>query len=269
MALIKGKNIDISAISFSEPKVLDNGAKLIYVNNKGGKFMIQTPWMELPWTMSCFNEGPYPKYSIDMSFRGVDENVDLQRFYDKIEQLDNRIIQYGIDNSVQLFKIKNASEDVVRAKYNTIIKLSKDKETGEPDGKYPASFKLKVPQRNDVWECSVKEKNGEFLDINNSDGEHILEDILVKNCKMRAIIQCVGIWVASGNYMCQWKLVTAEVESIAAKETESFIVDSDNEDDEHEDKQNKNLVDSSDEESDDGEPEETVVVKKKKKNNKK
>ena len=48
--------------------------------------------------------------------------------------------------------------------------------------------------------------------INDSENPDNCEDIFVKNTRVRAIITCVGLWVASGNYMCQWKLTRAEVD---------------------------------------------------------
>ena len=51
--------------------------------------------------------------------------------------------------------------------------------------------------------------------------------ILVKNTKSRCILQCVGLWIASGNCMCQWKLVKVEID---VPETScDFIPDSDEE----------------------------------------
>ena len=79
-SVVKGKNIDASKVTFSAPKILDNGAKLVYVNYDGGRFTIQTPWMGLPWAMSSFTDDKYPKHSVTLSFRGMEENVELLHF---------------------------------------------------------------------------------------------------------------------------------------------------------------------------------------------
>ena len=63
MSLVKAKNISSTSITTSKPKTLDNGAKLVYVNYNGGRFNVQTPWLKIPWDLSCYDEGPYPKYS--------------------------------------------------------------------------------------------------------------------------------------------------------------------------------------------------------------
>ena len=87
MSLVKGKNIDTNAITFSVPKSLDNGAKLVYVNYNLGRFSVQTPWMTMPWKLGAYTDGDYPKYSIDLSFKGMDENPDLKGFHDKFKGL--------------------------------------------------------------------------------------------------------------------------------------------------------------------------------------
>ena len=230
MSLVKGKNIDTNAITFSVPKTLDNGAKLVYVNYNQGRFSVQTPWMTMPWKMGAYTDGEYPKYSIDLSFKGMDENPDLQAFYDKFKALEQTIIDGGLENSVAWFKKNIKSREGVAEKFNPIIKESRDKETGEPDGKWPPSMKVKVPRRDGVWEFKVSNKDGTHYKINDTENPDNCEDLFVKNTRVRGIIQCVGLWVASGNYMCQWKLTKAEVEVPETFSNDDFLDDSDNED---------------------------------------
>ena len=248
MSLIKGKNIDTSKVAFSQPRVLDNGAKLVYLNYGGGRLSIQTPWMSMPWKMGAYLEGDYPKYSVDLTFKGMEENPELQGFHDKLIELEDKIIEGGAENSVSWFKKKAASKDVVEALFSRIVKVSTDKDTGEPDGKWPPTMKVKVPRRDNVWETKVSDKSGKIYDINNTESGDNLENLLVKNTRMRGIIQCVGLWVASGSYMCQWKLTKAEVEVPESSGQHEFLEDSDNEDDNEEAPDNF-IEDSNDEDN--------------------
>jgi len=269
-SLVKGKNLDVSKITFSSPKVLDNGAKLVYVNYAGGRFNIQTPWMALNWNMSAYTEGPYPKYSAELSFKGMDESEDLQQFYDKFTDVQNAIIDGGVENSVSWFKKKKPSRETVEALFNDMIKLSRDKETGEPDGKWPAAFRVKVPCMNGKWECKLYDNERNQLPINEGDADELtkVEDVLVKNTRVRGILQCVGLWIASGNYMCQWKLTRAEVDVPSTEGNHSFLPDSDGEDDEGESASTSNtqpaMLDDSEDENDGAaaEPEPEPTVKK-------
>ena len=47
---------------------------------------------------------------------------------------------------------------------------------------------------------------------------------------MKCIMTCVGLWVASGNYMCQWELTRAEVDVPESAGGGEFLPDSDDED---------------------------------------
>ena len=171
MSLVKGKNIDTSVVSFAVPRTLDNGAKLVYVNYNGGRFSVQTPWMSMPWKMGKYEEEKYPKYSLDLSFKGMDENPELKGFHDKLKDLEQRIIDGGFENKVSWLRLdpKKTTRDVVDSKFNPIIKESKDKETGEPDGKWPPSMKLKAPRRDGTWEFKVSNTNGTEYNINNTE----------------------------------------------------------------------------------------------------
>ena len=163
--------------------------------------------------------------------------------------MEEKIIDGGFGNSVSWFKKKPSSRDVVEALFSRIVKVSTDKDTGEPDGKWPPSMKVKVPRRDGIWETKVSDKSGKVYDINNSDSGDNLEELLVKNTKMRAIIQCVGLWVASGSYMCQWKLTKAEIEVPESSGQHEFLADSDDEDGEE---APDNFIEDSNDEDGDG-----------------
>ena len=173
--LVKGKNIDTSKITFSAPKILDNGAKLVYMNYNGGRLSIQSPWMSMPWKMGVYEPegGGYPKYSVDLTFKGMEDNPDLLGFHDKLLELENKIIEAGVENSVAWFKKKTTSKDVVDALFSKMIKVSTDRETGEPDGKWPPTMKLKVPRRDNDWETKVQDKDGKVFNINEKDGDNL------------------------------------------------------------------------------------------------
>ena len=228
--LVKGKNIDTSKISFSAPRVLDNGAKLVYMNYNGGRLSVQTPWMEMPWKMGIFTEGEYPKYSVDLSFKGMDDTPELTQFHDRFLELQDKIVDAGHENSVAWFKKKQANRDVVEAIFTPMIKVSKDRDTGEPDGKWPPSMKLKVPRRDGTWETKVCDKSGKSYNVNDPDSGDNMEDLLVKQTRMRGIIQCVGLWISANSFMCQWKLTKAEIEVPETHRNHEFLADSDGED---------------------------------------
>lgn len=228
-SIVKGKNISTKKVTFSSPRVLDSGAKLVYVNYNEGRFNVQTPWMNLPWELKTYEDEKVKKYTLTLSFRGMDENPTMSDFHDKLVELEQRIIEGGVQNSVAWFKKKNLTKDTVEALFNPIVKVSTDKETGEPDGKWPPSMRAKVPYRDSKFQCKVYDKEGTQFRINDPESGDVIEDIFVKGAKVRCILQCVGLWISSGNYMCQWQVTKAEVELPEGMSNHNFLPDSDGE----------------------------------------
>ena len=225
---------DIDNVKFSEPKSLSNGGKAIYLNyeTEGTKQIIvfQTPKMMCPYGLSCFDQGEYPKYSLEMSFGGMDDDPTLERFFQNIESIDNKLISEGMKNSQAWFKKKKISEEVVTALYAPGIKVSKDKDTGEPNNKYP--FK------DDRFTCNVYDNKKTKIEDN-------VSDLLGKGCRVQCLIQCVGLWFAGGKYGCSWKIVQVKVNPSKSITGYSFVDDSDDDDD------NSNKLKSADAESED------------------
>ena len=75
--VVKGNKVNVSKLTFSDVKTNSNGGKTVYINN-GGIFRVQTPIMTLPYDMSVY-EGDYPKYTIEVSFRDMEENPKIAR----------------------------------------------------------------------------------------------------------------------------------------------------------------------------------------------
>ena len=256
MSLVKGKNVSMSAVTVSAAKSLDNGAKLVYVNYNKGRFNIQTPPMELAWDVNCYDEGPYPKYSCEVSFKGMDEDTkqgrELKGFHDKMVELEEKLIDEGVKNGSSWFKIAKGkvNKDVISSKFGPLVRVSKNKE-GEPDGKWPSTMRLKLQYKDDKFGCKLYDTEGDQFLINNPESTHKIDSILLKGSKVKCVIQCVGLWIASGNYMCQWQLVKAEVEIPEGMVGDDFLPDTDDEDDDNGDVEEvdpKMLEDSEDEE---------------------
>ena len=247
----------MSAVSVSAAKSLDNGAKLVYVNYNKGRFNIQTPPMELAWDVNCYDEGPYPKYSCEVSFKGMDEDTkhgrELKGFHDKMVELEDKLIDEGVKNGSAWFKLPKGkvNKDVISSKFGPLVRVSKNKE-GEPDGKWPSTMRLKLQYKDEKFGCKLYDTEGDQFLINNPESTHNIDSILLKGSKVKCVIQCVGLWIASGNYMCQWQLVKAEVEIREGMVGDDFLPDTDDEDDdgsgETEEVDPKMLEDSEDEE---------------------
>jgi hypothetical protein len=254
---IKGKNLKPELVSISDkPSVMDSGAKYVWVGYEQSgapkNLVVQTPTMSLPFGMNCYDKGEYPKYSTEISFGGTDKNT--QAFYEKMCLMDEALVDAGVKNSMAWFKKKKASRDVIDAMYNRTVKVPTDKETGEELTQFPKRMRLKIPCKDNKFECEVFNTKGEKLTAP-------LGEVLVRGATVKAIIQCVGLWVSSSNYMCQWKLVRAEVDVPESSGSYDFLPDTDDEGVEDgeevvetkKSEPTKTTVDDTDEEDDDDE----------------
>ncbi len=234
-SIILPSNFDVSSVTYSAPRTLDNGGRAIYMGLNRSPIVLQTPEMIAPYGVSNWNDdgkGP-DKYSLDLSFKGKDDRPNLNTFFEKMVALDKKLVQDGVDNSMTWLKKKYNSVDVVEALYTPMVKYAKDKTTGEITDKYPPVFKLKIPFVNNAFQCEVYDNKRKPVDL-----KQLIDTGAFKGAKVTAIIQCLGIWVAGGKYGCSWKILQMRVsppqtiKGYAFKEIEDDKVDdSDIEDD--------------------------------------
>ena len=207
-SIVLPSNLNVSNISYSAPRTLDNGGRVIYMNLNRSPIVIQTPEMVAPYGVSNWNDdgkGP-DKYTLDLSFKGKEVRDKLNVFFEKMVALDKKLVHDGVDNSMTWLKKKINSADVVEALYTPIVKYAKDKTTGEITDKYPPSMKLKLPFINGTFQCEVYDTKRRQVNL-----KELIDNGSLKGAKVTAIIQCQGLWVAGGKYGCSWKVLQMRV----------------------------------------------------------
>lgn len=221
-SILLPKNFHIQNVTFGNIKSLDNGGKTIYIGYNGKPLILQTPEMTAPfgstkWSPTGSDVGK-DKYSLEMSFKGLETSTNLQNFHNLIEQLDEKFVETALDNSTNWFKKKYNSKDVLAALYTPLLKRSKNKETGEPDDKYPPTFRINLPFKDDKIDCEIYNKEKQIIPLASID----------KGSKVTAILQCLGIWVAGGKFGCSWKVIQLRVIAPEAIRGFAFNEDDDN-----------------------------------------
>ena len=189
-------------IEFRPPRVLDHGGKIIGISYDGKPLHLQLPEMVCPYGTNVYNDptgSAPPKYSLDFSFRGEEENERLAKFHSQLERLEEVLVERAVENSTTWFK-KKQSKEVIQAFFSPLLKRSIDKETQEPDGKYPDTFKVKLNVRNDEFECKVFDADNALLD-------EPLDTLIVKGTKATALVQPSFIWFAGGKFGLTTKAV--------------------------------------------------------------
>ncbi len=252
-SIITAANFDVNAIAYGVPKLNDNGGKSIYVSLNKTPIILQTPEMYAPFGKQKWDtERGTVKYTLDLSFKGMDSRENLNTFYEKMTAFDNKLIDDALENSFDWLKKKNVSRDVIQALYTKMIRHPVDKATGEVSTKYPPTFKLSLPFKDNAFTCDVYDRNKNLVDLNT---------IETKGSKVTAIIQCLGIWVAAGKFGCTWKVLQmrvvppASISGYAFKDVEPCIDDENSDDGDQEVSLKKrsnptHLIDSSEDELD-------------------
>jgi hypothetical protein len=265
MATLRVSDINLKNVSFSAPKTLDNGGKIIYVNYNGGKMYVNSPEGDIPFDPNYFAEDGKPdteskagKYSIILSIKKGEKG--MQEFNDVFTAFDEHIIQMAKEHSQSWFKKPKISEDALRELYTPQIKISVDSETGEPTT-YPPKFTYKVVKRDGKFQdFKIYDESKKVFDVDKITEEPVeFSNVVMKGSRVKILLECRGIWVANGKFGCTWRAAQmrvkvpegglrdfailsdsddedSEVETVSPKEEETPVMleDSDDSDDQEE-----------------------------------
>lgn len=204
--IVLAENFDATKVSFDQLKVLDNGSKMVYLNYESRPLMTQTARMTVPYGLNVFDKSGPVSYSVDLSFRGSEEDTKIGQFRSMMEQLDEALIDAGVKNSQAWFKMPNASREVISAFYTRSVKIATDRE-GKPKP-YPPTFKVKLAKKNGVFET-------QFYDSQKRPYEGVtVEELLVKRSEVTALLKCGGVWISGTKFGLTWKAVQMRMDSL-------------------------------------------------------
>jgi hypothetical protein len=188
-------------------RTLENLSKSVNVSYAGKPFYLQTPAMFTApyglskWPREADDSDPTVKYSLDLTFKGLEERKSLQKFHKTLQDLDDFFINVGLDNSQAFFKKKLGSRDVVAAGYSPLLRIPVDS-NGEPT-RYPPSMNIKLPTKNGRFTCDVFDAN-----------EKVVPDLRALNlnsAKATAILQCTAIWIAGNRFGVSFRVSSLQV----------------------------------------------------------
>ena len=259
---MKPENIDISKVSFSAPRTLDNGGKMLFLNYDGGAnpVYMQTPEVELPFDPSYFADSETSgKYSIKVSLKNLDSNPKMNSLHTFLTDLDEYLISKAQENSQAWFKKPKLSVDTIKELYTPMVKVHVDPDSGEPTGKYPDQFGFKVVKKNDKFEkFSMYNEQKETFDIDKvTDNPVDITNVLMKGAQVKVVLKCNGIWIANGKFGCTWRAEQIRVK-VPEGGLEDFAIMSDSEDEEDDSSSETNgtgMIEDSSEEEEEEKPE--------------
>jgi hypothetical protein len=273
MNILKPSEIDVSNLTCSE--VRQAGVqKAVYINHGSGKgsLLVKPPEMEVKWDGGNWEPRPKNptsgKYRVDVNMSG--DSPEMPVFIEKMTEMDEYIKKQAQENSWAWFQKKSLSMDTIDNIYYPMVKVSVDKDTGEPNGKYPPSLKFKVQQYDGEVQCRIFDSDKKEMNVSDPSKEDLVtigivrpfdeqmtiphEGIFKKGVKVKLLLKCCGIWIGDGKFGCTWQAMQIQVKNPPGLESYAFLDDSDEDEEGKQDTEGLqgNFVDSSDEEEDGG-----------------
>jgi hypothetical protein len=159
-------------------------------------------------------------YSINLSFRGDEDNIKLENFRKMLEQMDEHNITFATENSASIFG-KKKSREVIEENYTPMVKYSK-----KPG--YRPILKVKLPVYDDKPSFRVFNKEREMIPIY-SETEGVDLGVFTGGSEAVHLLEFTGLWKTNNKFGGSWKLVQSKM--YTTKQLAGYMMDDSDEDD--------------------------------------
>lgn len=233
---VLAKHFDVSKIRYG-PVKKNAISKSVYVNYGGDKCVLQFPAMHVPYGVSDSsllnkdNSVKLPNYTMNVSFKGIDENPAVKNLLTKLQEIEEKIKSDVFENRVAWLSDRYDDDArLVSRLFSSNIQLDKDKETKKVLNRYPPTFRAKVPSVSEVDDEGVMQTTFKFDASDMENNEIQFGNIInnLKGAKAQLIVQLMGLWFAGGKYGCTWKVMSGRFQ-IARGVKYTYVEDSDEE----------------------------------------
>lgn len=230
MVVSKASSLNLSQVTFSDVKTDVHGRKMVYINQNGGKIVVQTPKMMASfgvkrWRKKDAIDNKEDKFELELSFsgeNGTDKNAsELREFHQKWKEFDEMIKDKIVEKGKEWLSMpkldKNTLESVM---YTPMVKVPKDKEGNELP--YPSRIRVKIDREMDVagnytgrflsnkrfkTEVLMYDESKAQVDFN----EDNAEEVVPKNSQVVCLMELVYLSLSKTTISTKWKLVQAKV----------------------------------------------------------
>lgn len=211
------RDIDVSKITFV-PGVAKAGRNpSISIKYEGRNLQLVVPRLTYAGGVNVRdNENGGTTYSLLGSLKGCDPYAkeratttdDAALFYNFMLDLEDLLVKAAVENSAKWFG-KKRSEEAIRDGFNRLLSVSADRIDGErvPNGKYPPSFKCKLP----VYDNRI---NTSFVDAARNDlyvTPESLTTVFPKGSDGVLVVSGSVYVIAGGGFGVSWRVQRAQV----------------------------------------------------------
>jgi hypothetical protein len=182
--------------------------KKAFVNYNKGKLTLQSALnMRIPFGLSVFEPegGGAPKYSINLAFDDMYSNPEVKAFHDAVAAIDEFVLEQALENSEAWFGKKKGRE-ALEDNYSATIKYSKK----DTERKYAPTMKINLRTQSKDGSFEVK-----LFDVTGKPYPDMpLADILGRNSRVTAAVDCTDIWIGgNGKFNVRWNVTQLVVHS--------------------------------------------------------
>ena len=213
-------------VRFTRPKVNKSGGKSVGIINSttNKSLMLSTPLM-LCWGVNVRENDTTGLPSYDLSIQFPDSKYarkEEMELLQKMADFEQHVLKSAKENTKDWFNKSSMSEEVLEALFHPMLKYPKDPNTDEPDKTRSPTLRVKLPTWDGEYKFELYDMEHNLLLPNE---QEITPDALIeKGANIACIIQCGGIWFASGKFGVTWKLVQAVVKpSVNVKKGTCYI----------------------------------------------
>ena len=215
-AIIAVSNLDISKVSFGDIRVNKAGGKTVPIKYNGQNLQIRIPKMMYPMGVNIKETENGINYTLSATLKNCDafaneratpEAGEIGQLYNFLKDMQSKLLKTSVENSVKWFS-KARKEDVLSDSMKQFISPSVEKINGEwvPTGKYPPSFRMKVPVYDGRVSMEVAGHDGKPIAV---DPEN-LATVFPKRVDA-SIVVAPAVYVSGQGFGVTWRVSFARV----------------------------------------------------------
>lgn len=215
-AIINCASIDINKVSIGDIRANKAGGKTVPIKYNGQNLQLRIPKMMYKWGISARETENGTNYTLSADMKNCDafardrapaDAGEIGTLYNFLKDLEEKVLQAAVKSSGQWFG-KTRKEEILRESLKAILSPSVDKVNGEwvPNGKYPPSFRMKVPVYDGKVSMDVVDNEGNPIAMTSDN----LETIFPKRVEA-SIVVSPSIYVSGQGFGVTWRIGYARV----------------------------------------------------------
>lgn len=215
-AIITAANLDINKVSFGDIRANKAGGKTVPIKYNGQSLQIRIPKMSYPMGVNIKENENGTSYTLSATLRGCDhfakeragaETGETGVLYNFLLDLQEALLDTAAKKSVAWFG-KSRTKEVLTELMKQSISPSVEKVNGEwvPTGKYPPSFRMKVPVYDGRVSMDVTDSQGRPIEVTTDN----LASVFPKKVEA-SIVVSPSVYVSGQGFGVTWRVSYARV----------------------------------------------------------